>query len=325
MSFIPKVIANHVRDSIRVVDPNTWLIGPLILRRTCGHSETATWYDPGDDASYTIIDAPAVHPHANPVMGDDSTFKLVYDAGDATAVWSVGNSAYLKVKLKVGDTTQESTTIAYVRSKQPSFAIPRVLYEKQIHDRYYLVLTRVEGRTLAEAWPSLDERWKTHYVNSIADICSEMASWQGENVGGVDGKGVPEAYLNQIHGEYDFTPEALLEGCQSIGMDCSKFVFYHADLGPGNIIVEDVPTTGSVGIVDWELAGFFPKGWIRTKFRISSGLNLPEEAGDDPNDWRRRVQRRLGELGYEEHVDEWQPWCFQDLTSPAEVGSKVEK
>ncbi len=33
-------------------------------------------------------------------------------------------------------------------------------------------------------------------------------------------------------------------------MDCSSFGFYHCDLGPGNIIVND-----RIGILDWETAG----------------------------------------------------------------------
>lgn len=45
-----------------------------------------------------------------------------------------------------------------------------------------------------------------------------------------------------------------------MGMACSKFVFYHADLGPGNIIVEDIPETGTIDVIDWELASYFPKG-----------------------------------------------------------------
>ncbi|KGO77875.1 hypothetical protein PITC_060560 [Penicillium italicum] len=34
-------------------------------------------------------------------------------------------------------------------------------------------------------------------------------------------------------------------------------------------------------LFDWEVAGFFPRGWIRTKFRISSGLDL--------NSWIQKV------------------------------------
>jgi hypothetical protein len=36
-------------------------------------------------------------------------------------------------------------------------------------------------------------------------------------------------------------------------MDCLNRVFNHADLGPTNIIVEDQPNSGKVGIIDFEL------------------------------------------------------------------------
>ena len=41
------------------------------------------------------------------------------------------------------------------------------------------------------------------------------------------------------------------------------FNFYHADLGPSNIMVSE---NGNVeGILDWESAGFYPRYWIVSK------------------------------------------------------------
>lgn len=91
-----------------------------------------------------------------------------------------------------------------------------------------------------------------------------------------------------------------------LGMDCSSFVFYHCDLGPGNIIVN--PTEGSIGILDWETAGFVPREWIRTKFCFSSGMDLPVDDEDACPDWRRRVSRELRDMGFPEVVDEWWVW-----------------
>lgn len=47
-----------VRESIKQVDENTWLVGALILHSSSGCSDAAMWYDQGDDISYTLIDAP---------------------------------------------------------------------------------------------------------------------------------------------------------------------------------------------------------------------------------------------------------------------------
>lgn len=56
-------------------------------------------------------------------------------------------------------------------------------------------------------------------------------------------------------------------------MDVSSFLFYHCDLGPGNILAD--PAKSSIGTADWELAGYVPREWIKTKFNLSSGMDLP--------------------------------------------------
>lgn len=170
-------------------------------------------------------------------------------------------------------------------------------------------MSRVPGRTLADAWPTLDEVWKHHYVEVVVKTCETLAGWEGPVLGGVDGKNIPEQYLTKRGAVMDFHPQKLTEVCQLMGMDCSRFVFYHADLGPGNIIVEDVPKAGTIGIIDWEIAGYVPRGWIRTKFRLSSGLDLPNPGeGEEPHWWRSEVQKLLEKHGFEDHSADWVSW-----------------
>ena len=89
-------------------------------------------------------------------------------------------------------------------------------------------------------------------------------------------------------------------------MDCSTFVFFHCDLGPGNIIVN--LTEGSIGIIDWETAGFVPKEWIMTKFRVGSGLDLPGDDLDSRVDWRRRVMRYMKKEGFSDVAERYETW-----------------
>ncbi|TKW60055.1 hypothetical protein CTA1_3150 [Colletotrichum tanaceti] len=61
----------------------------------------------------------------------------------------------------------------------------------------------------------------------------------------------------------------------------------------------------SVGIIDWEMAGFVPRDWIRTKFRICHAMDFDFPGHDGERlgerlEWRRRVQLRLGEEGFHE-------------------------
>jgi hypothetical protein len=84
---------------------------------------------------------------------------------------------------------------------------------------------------------------------------------------------------------------------------------YNTTKGPGNIIVEDVPKVGSVGIIDWEIAGYYPRGWIRTKFRICSGLDIPNPVKEQ-HWWRWEVQKSLGEHGFEDYSEKWGSWWY---------------
>jgi hypothetical protein len=297
-----------VRESIKHVNANTFLIGPLKLHLSKGYSDTSTWYDQDDDQSYTLTNAPIPMPPTSSLPANDPKIKLVYDAGDSSAVWSIGKSAFCKVKLCEAGITPEAITLAFVHNQRPDFEIPKVLHETEHNGRSYLFLSRVQGRTLGDAWPTLDEQWRHHYMNTIVDVCKFLGRRERDMLCGVDGKNALEPLLVKYGAEEDYSPGNLQKGCESMGMDCSKFVFYHADLGPGNIIVEDVPKTGSVGIIDWELAGYFPRGWIRTKFRISRGLNLPDSATDNPTEWRAGVQELLGDHGFEHYTSQWVSW-----------------
>ena len=145
-------------------------------------------------------------------------------------------------------------------------------------------------------------------MKAVVDICREMAEWRGLKFGGVDGKNIPEAYLLKFSAPEDFSSANLQAACEAMGMDCTDFVFNHADLGPTNIIVEDEPNSGKVGIIDFEIAGYFPRSWIRTKFRISSGMDLSPLADDNPHSCRSEVQRALGADGFDDVVKAWEEW-----------------
>ncbi|KFZ15621.1 hypothetical protein V502_05495 [Pseudogymnoascus sp. VKM F-4520 (FW-2644)] len=275
---------DHINKSIRQINLDTWLIDGLVLHRSPCLSNAATWNDDGDNSSYTLTEAPTPLPSATTPL--DSHYINYIEEG----------------------VTPESVTLNFVRGQHPSFETPKVIHHAFGNDRSYLFLQRVPGRTLDAAWPSLDEYWRRHYVGVVANICSEMAEWKGPEFGGVDGKNIPERYLLKPSAPEDFSSANLQAECEAMGMDCSNFVFGHADLGPTNIIVEDEPDSGKVGIIDFEIAGYFPRSWIRTKFRISSGMDLSPLAADNPHWWRAEVQRALGANGFDDAVEAWEEW-----------------
>ncbi|KZF24034.1 hypothetical protein L228DRAFT_281148 [Xylona heveae TC161] len=265
-------MAKPINQSIQSVNANSWLIGVTEL-------------------------AP-----------DDPHIVLCHDVANASAVWTIGSNTFCKVKRLVEGVTSERQTLDFVdKIVDRKFTAPKVIYSVQIEDRSICIIRRLPGRTLAEAWPTLDSYWRQKYVDAIAGICNYLATLKHDRLVGVDGKRLPEYFLANGEQPEDFDPEKLSKTCQGMGMNCSEFVFYHADLGPTNIIVETKPQHGTIGIIDWENAGFFPKGWVRTKFRLCMGMDLSGDV-EDPSEWRSMVQQSLGKIGFEDYAIAWFEW-----------------
>jgi len=299
------VEARPVNESIQEINDNSWIIGDRILlsRRRSPPSGSA-WSD-GKGSFYVISEAPYPLPPSRPLSATTHIEK-VYDAGGVSAVWSIGD-AFCKVKILDPDATREHVTLDYLHNKRPlSFATPDVYYHAEYDGRYYIVLSGLTGHTLMKAWLNMDEAMKQHYVSRVVNVCKELAVWQADYISGVDGRHLSETHLTRLGQPEDCSPQNLLTNCNDLGMDCSIFVLYHCDLGPGNIIVN--LADGSIGIIDWETAGFVPREWIRTKFRISGGMDLPGSDQELRVDWRRRVQRRLGEEGFPDIAERWMGW-----------------
>lgn len=309
---------DHINKSLKQVDENTWLMGRFILRRSTTDHGSATWVDSVDGSAWSLSEVPDSDPlpavsvsnsSISSETGVDSPhLKLIHEAGDASAAWAIGNDVICKIRFTIPGVTAESVTLDYVRKQKPStFAVPDVLRQIFTDDRFFLLMKRIPGRKLDDAWLTLDEKWKNHYVDSIVNACMEMETWKGPKIGGVDGKLIYEEYL----AGRDVDLNAIPYSCKVIGMDCSKLVFQHADLGPTNIIVEAEPVTGKIGIIDFELAGFFPRGWIRTKFRVSSGLDLTTTSDERATEWRKMVQIALEARGYEDYAQEFMKYLTE--------------
>jgi hypothetical protein len=294
------VQARPVNESIQEIDDNSWVIGDKILLSRQRSPPSGSAWSGGKGSFYVISEALYPLPQSRPLSAT-THIKKVYDAGGVSAVWSIGD-AFFKVKILDPDATREHVMLDYLHKKRPlSFATPSVHYHAEYDGRYYIVLSGLTGQTIEEAWPNIDEAVKQHYVSRVANICKELALWQADSISGVDGQHLSDLYLTQLGLPKDCSPRNLLNNCKVLGMDCSAFIFYHCDLGPSNIIVNQ----GSVGIIDWETAGFVPKEWVRTKCRISSGMDLPGSDQESRGDWRKRVQKRLKKEGFQEIAHQW--------------------
>lgn len=206
---------------------------------------------------------------------------------------------------------QEHVTLQFLKDHEiQGFDFPNVHHHFEADSRYFIIVSRVPGQVLDKAWQNLDDATRQLYVDKVADIFNNLAKLKGQRICGVDGHQLLERYLIKGSGKNadDLSPENLFQNCTEMGMDVSQLVFYHCDLGPTNLLVD--PTTGSIGIIDWELAGYVPMEWVRTKFRLSAGMDFSHGEDDYKRSWRRSVAQRLEQAGYMDVVDAW--WKFQD-------------
>lgn len=305
-------------QSIRQVGPTRWQIGSLVCERietTRPAEALAAWEE--HSCMYimrTPEDSEIVCP---PSAESTDELQLVHEGGSLSAVWAIGRQAFCKVKAWSPAMESEDKTIAFVKKIAPQISTPEVIYSWTDQDRSFLILSRIEGSPLRDAWKSLSLSQRDLATTTIALYCNVLAQNTSQILRSVSGKAILEPYLapsgsdllGPLTGEecvrYFLAPSPV---CPSVG---GAFCFYHPDLGPGNIIVRD----GRVaGIIDWEAAGYYPLFWIATKPSVSPGLDFcPGIAGIVDFEWRKRLKIELEVLGYPQASGWYMKWRTSQL------------
>lgn len=244
-----------------------------------------------------------------------STTGLYHQAGTSAAVWNIGG-VFIKVKAWRHGMQSESDTIRFVNglTKIPT---PTVIYSwVDFQDsRSFLILKKVEGVTLDQAWNTMLPERRTCIAQTVANYCKVLSSTTSKKLETSSGKGVVEPFLTsrphddepswkpQFLGPY--TVEELsvhLGGVSPVG-SASQFHYYHADLGPKNIIVDDRGEI--VAVLDWESAAFYPPFWLGTKPMESPGFRL---TNDDRDAWARSLTAALAGEGFAQDRKTFMLW-----------------
>lgn len=172
----------------------------------------------------------------------------------------------------------EGKALALAHSLQLPVPALHAVSATQTHTE--IVMDFVDGECLEEAWKTMDEAQKRSVAEQLRDIVSTMrlAPFNQQSIGTIDG---PVRDVRQISdytgGPFDSerelndfvldllpgTPPAVRQTLtESLRTDHS-IVFTHGDLSPRNIIVQ---RDRIQGLLDWELAGWYPEYWEYVKF-----------------------------------------------------------
>ncbi len=146
----------------------------------------------------------------------------------------------------------------------------------------------------------MDEREKEYVVTRVSEICLELTAFRSDVLTEVDYN-----WMDPHKEQRDFGVQSLQKHCEELGMDCTTFVLSHNDLGPTNVIVRG----DRIAVLDWELAGYSPMAWVRTKFAVCGVLHV-ERAGNAgieiDCEYRIRVEQKLADMGFPEVTEAYQ-------------------
>ncbi|RMZ75099.1 hypothetical protein DV738_g5654, partial [Chaetothyriales sp. CBS 135597] len=189
---------------------------------------------------------------------------------------------------------REVEALDYVR-KSTTIPVPYIIdshldVTDPAADHGWILMQRLPGIQLGDAWPAMDEDQRRRvvvelrgYLKQLHALQPPVAGW----IGSCTGSGpVYDHRLNNLAPCGPFTsvaefhdylvapikkcprPEWAVKYRQRLN-DNYNTRFTHADLSWENILVD--PDTGTItGIIDWEMAGFWPEWWEYRKAMLGS-------------------------------------------------------
>lgn len=187
-----------------------------------------------------------------------------------------------KTIAKTGDSVRlaEAEAMNYIRGNT-SIPVPEVYnaYRDDASGHVRIVMEFIEGEKLEDVWPTFDSAQKQCIVGQLREYFTELRQVKGTFIGSVDGSACEDPTFDGNLGGYGpyQTEEEFSNGiikalrqaqtgpfvdliCEMIHtlMKNHEIVLTHGDFAPRNILVKG---TIVVGILDWELAGYYPEYW----------------------------------------------------------------
>lgn len=188
------------------------------------------------------------------------------------------------IKLSEPPRLTEAEALRFVRSKT-SIPVPEVYdaYTDESIERGVIVMEYIEGDVLRDVWDEMPDYEKDGIIMQLRGYMEELRSIKGEFIGSVDQTSCqdpiftgdldsfgPYADEGAFHEGIVRAVEISEEGPwvrQTAGFvralpQNHEIVLTHSDFTPRNILVRGGKV---VGIIDWEMAGFFPAYWEYVK------------------------------------------------------------
>ena len=177
---------------------------------------------------------------------------------------------------------REVEAMEYVRGLT-SIPIPRILathISDEDDEPGWVLMERISGQQLGDAWPSMGEGAKARTITELDSYLAQLHDIQPSEPGWIGSCSGGPAYGHRIDNMSTCGPFASISDCHDslvapvkncprpelvdryrlLFPDSHRIVIAHADISWENILID--PKTGAItGVIDWEMAGFWPEWW----------------------------------------------------------------
>lgn len=227
--------------------------------------------------------------------------RSVFQRRHPGQVSSVGRAYPLSrhIIVKTGDDVRltEAATMRFI-AKHTNIPVPKVLSAFSRKGAVYIVMERIQGQDLTKAWLHMSEQTRASVLDQLRLLLDQLRALQPPvefAVGSCNGGSLqdfrqsrapppvrfgPFKTIQDFHiwlrdgikqGEADHPDQAVLDAIHEMiakqDGPWPSSVFTHGDLNPWNILVRD---DRIVGIIDWEMSGWYPHYWEYTSLKIAS-------------------------------------------------------
>ncbi|KAH6720392.1 kinase-like domain-containing protein [Leptodontidium sp. MPI-SDFR-AT-0119] len=169
----------------------------------------------------------------------------------------------------------EAVTMDYV-ARNTSIPVPKVHCSFIHKNRAYIIMERIQGKTLAAAWPHLSKDSLQKIFLQLKNMIKELRALKPPPEIGVASCAGGSMYDSQFHrwlragldettrlGDHVSDEDTTAIKAMIVKQDGTwpAPVFTHSDLNPFNILVRGDQI---VSIIDWEFSGWYPPYWEYT-------------------------------------------------------------
>ena len=322
-------------QSVTLIGPDCWSMGSMMLVEKITGSPPAEALKVWNDGDSTYCVRPNPEPIMNKLPPTGAPADKFYDCATSAAGYAIGKNTICKVKSWKEGKPSEAKTMEFVRKNAPSIPIPEPYYYwvDEAWQRSFLLMRRVYGQCLDDAWENLTDKQQRQIAAEVAAHVKTLAQFTSPRFESVDGKGLTDYLLLFEHEGHDkslpsfvprihpvYTAEQLTARVSESGKTppavVKEFYLFHDDLGPTNFfLVDPIPDEKSElpllsAIIDWEGAGYYPHWWIGTVPLVSSSYHLDWKTHPDVTAWREMFTDAVTAEGFVPQ-DGWY-WAYEE-------------